>query len=545
MTITINPPAFNKTKSYERYKQELLAWKEVTDLSSRKQAIAVALSLPEEDETQIRDKVFDQLPLEELKKENGLSLLVTFFDKHLAKDDLSDSLEKFTDFENYERSEGQTIHDFIENFDTKYRRIEKKSMQLPSEILAFKLLQKARINHKEKLLVLTGMNYGNRKTLYEEAKMSLKKFKGDHLSSEKQVSKINVRKFVKNEEVLVAGCAFKAHRKLVQKTKASCNQGGIGGCSDSVKLSPKAFNRRQNQFDANGKILRCHACDSFRHLLASCPDSWENMERVKGSKEENLPKGYSWDGMTNIRVDTNNSAVSDNGHSSTECRSKRGCKASTDEDTKYEKEKSSQEFAKKYDERVKPKFQVQDAFNSRFQVKEEVIAKMPYKGRLKNRRAPEVETERGFEWKEADRNWKWHIEEKQVSRNEKERMVVLATNSSPSIYAKQKRKETPKIQCKANNDITADYMIRSSWCKAMGENNKRHLYKTQHQLKQEWIRQQAKNNERNREKEESSTKDHRIQEGRRWKEAAGLIRGQPKRWRMDNRRGKLRGNQEL
>ena len=70
MTITVNPPAFNKAKSYERYKQELLAWKEVTDLSSRKQAIVVALSLPEEDETQIRDKVFDQLPLEELKKEN-------------------------------------------------------------------------------------------------------------------------------------------------------------------------------------------------------------------------------------------------------------------------------------------------------------------------------------------------------------------------------------------------------------------------------------------------------------------------------------------
>ena len=53
-----------------------MAWTEVTDLSSSKQSIVVALSLPEEDETQIRDKVFDQLhvPLEELKKENGLSI---------------------------------------------------------------------------------------------------------------------------------------------------------------------------------------------------------------------------------------------------------------------------------------------------------------------------------------------------------------------------------------------------------------------------------------------------------------------------------------
>ena len=94
MTITIKPPVYNNKKNYERYKQELLAWKEITDLDARKQAITVALSLPDEDDTQIRDKVFDQLPLEDLKKENGFSVLVTFLDKHLGKDDLSDSIEK-------------------------------------------------------------------------------------------------------------------------------------------------------------------------------------------------------------------------------------------------------------------------------------------------------------------------------------------------------------------------------------------------------------------------------------------------------------------
>ena len=74
--------------------------------------------------------------------------------------------------------------------------------------------------------------------------------------------------------------------------------------------------------DANGKRLRCHSCGSFRHLLASCPDSWENMEGVKVSKDEVVPKGYSWDCITNSRVDTNNSAFFDNGHSRTECSSK-------------------------------------------------------------------------------------------------------------------------------------------------------------------------------------------------------------------------------
>ena len=51
-------------------------------------------------------------------------------------------------------------------FDTKYRKIEKKKMTLPSVILAFKLLRKANISKEEKFLVLTGMNY-DKKTLYE------------------------------------------------------------------------------------------------------------------------------------------------------------------------------------------------------------------------------------------------------------------------------------------------------------------------------------------------------------------------------------------
>ena len=49
-------------------------------------------------------------------------MLVTFLDERLGKDDLSDSIEKFYDFENYERVDGQTINNFIANYDMKYRK---------------------------------------------------------------------------------------------------------------------------------------------------------------------------------------------------------------------------------------------------------------------------------------------------------------------------------------------------------------------------------------------------------------------------------------
>ena len=107
MTTKINPPSLEKAKTYEGFKQEMLAWKEITDLPKNKQGIAVALSLPADDEHQIKDEVFDQIPLDDLKTDFGLNILIAFLDKHLAKDDLAESVEKFDDFDDSRREDGQ------------------------------------------------------------------------------------------------------------------------------------------------------------------------------------------------------------------------------------------------------------------------------------------------------------------------------------------------------------------------------------------------------------------------------------------------------
>ena len=81
----------------------------------------------------------------------------------------------------------------------------KRKMSLPPEILAFKLLRKANITKDEKLLVLTGMNYENRKTLYDQAKKSLKKSKGDNESSSSSINmKLEPTFLAENEKALMA-----------------------------------------------------------------------------------------------------------------------------------------------------------------------------------------------------------------------------------------------------------------------------------------------------------------------------------------------------
>ena len=145
MAMRIDPPNLS-SKTYELYRQELIAWREVTELRKEKQGIAIALSLPENDKTQIREKVFDQIPIDDLKEDDGLNTLIAFLDDHLKKDDLADGLEKFEEFEDFQRKPDMSITEYIASFDSRYRKIEKLKMVLPSEILAFKLLKKANIS---------------------------------------------------------------------------------------------------------------------------------------------------------------------------------------------------------------------------------------------------------------------------------------------------------------------------------------------------------------------------------------------------------------
>ena len=142
----------------------------MTELRKENQGIAIALSLLENDKAQIRE-VFDRIPIDDLKEDDGLDTLIAFLDDHRKKDDLADGLEKFEEFEDFQQKSDMSITEYIASFNSRYRKIEKLKMVLPSDILAFKPLKKANISKEEKMLVLTGMNYANKNTLYEKAKV--------------------------------------------------------------------------------------------------------------------------------------------------------------------------------------------------------------------------------------------------------------------------------------------------------------------------------------------------------------------------------------
>ena len=75
--------------------------------------------------------------------------------------------------------------------------------------------------------------------------------------------------------------------------------------------------RRINSIGADGNIRRCKSCDSMRHMLPECLDSWENMQDVQVTEleavsEDNQECPYSWENMQDVHVTKLEAVTEDN-----------------------------------------------------------------------------------------------------------------------------------------------------------------------------------------------------------------------------------------
>ena len=106
--------------------------------------MAVELSLPESDSSGIRNKVFSELTLDGLGKENGITMFIADMDS-LFKDELSEVYERYVAFDRYKKDGNQKMDDFFLEFERRYNCAKQKKMELLQAVLAFKLLDAAQV----------------------------------------------------------------------------------------------------------------------------------------------------------------------------------------------------------------------------------------------------------------------------------------------------------------------------------------------------------------------------------------------------------------
>ena len=168
--LNIPIPKFSSEKPYERYKAELDAWAAATDAEKKKHGILVALSLPEEDVSQIRDKVFNEIDLSVLKADDGLEKLIKYLDTQFAKDDLTETYERYIEFERCKRESNQKINDFILEYEKKHNALAKKQAKYPEIILSMKLIDNSNLSIVDRKLVLSGIDYSKTTELFKQSK---------------------------------------------------------------------------------------------------------------------------------------------------------------------------------------------------------------------------------------------------------------------------------------------------------------------------------------------------------------------------------------
>ena len=85
MSMKLNPPnCVSNEKTCERWKTEIKEWELVTDVPKAKGGIPIALSLPDNDSSKIREQVFEEISIDVLGKETGIKTLLDFMELRLG-----------------------------------------------------------------------------------------------------------------------------------------------------------------------------------------------------------------------------------------------------------------------------------------------------------------------------------------------------------------------------------------------------------------------------------------------------------------------------
>lgn len=167
------PPVFGGEKSYARWRTELEAWLLVTNVDKKKQAITVALSFPEGSE--VRDRIFSQVEINYLNSEDGMAKLLEYLDKWYKKDKLTGAYDSWTDFDSFRKSDHTKMELYISEFEKRHKKLLEYGIVLPNSVLAFKLLDGAKVSQGVKRQTLDTLDFSKPDAMFQQVVAVLEK----------------------------------------------------------------------------------------------------------------------------------------------------------------------------------------------------------------------------------------------------------------------------------------------------------------------------------------------------------------------------------
>ena len=281
MTTILEPPSFvSEKKSFGEYKKDLLRWSRLTSLDKKVQAEMVVYRL-EGHPSRIKEKITTQIGDKLEDNDEGINRLLEFLANIYEKDSMADAWDKYIAFEAIEKKEEEDIIKFIADWENGYYKMEAAGCQYTDIILAFKVLNAAKLNEMDTKLVLTGVDYekGKKKgTLLTQMKESLKKFKGRGVLANKDGSKAVSDTYVaaEMEQVLIA-----KGWKPPPKRKRSLSTPPVN--AEQGFKNPN-YKGKKNALGSDGLPLKCLKCKCECAQRCSCPCVYHLANKCTGQK---------------------------------------------------------------------------------------------------------------------------------------------------------------------------------------------------------------------------------------------------------------------
>ena len=135
---------------YENWKKEIIIWQHIPKLESKKQALAIFLSL----KGKARETILE-IDIESLNKEDGVEKVLVQLDKVRFKDKIELVYQAYDTFEKFKRPSEMSIAAFVVEFERLYCKAKACNMVWPNGNLAYKFLRNANVSSSHTKLVRT------------------------------------------------------------------------------------------------------------------------------------------------------------------------------------------------------------------------------------------------------------------------------------------------------------------------------------------------------------------------------------------------------
>ena len=298
--VNMDCPLLDECPSFEQYQKLVKMWTKTTDIPKHKLASLLSMTIPVNSTKygdDLREDLFENIDPELLTDNvDGVKLILDYLRSRIGRNEREAQIETFVRFLKYQRRGGQTIEEYILEFERHYKRCKTLNILFNDNVSAFLLLYNANLNEVEYKLIKGVMNINEDEgKLYRKTREKLLEMLTNsigevvnpqsNLGNEILLTQHNNQSLQLNQQALdvLAAHGWKPPsrpNKYQNRTYQASKPYHQANKPDYQKTKP-SNNKHFNPKGENGKYLKCYSCDSIRHMIKDCPDSHENNKGKK------------------------------------------------------------------------------------------------------------------------------------------------------------------------------------------------------------------------------------------------------------------------